>query len=424
MFSPSTKIQSSNKRGGFFHKFIAKFGKTDWVILFITVGLTVFGGIMIRSTELNRPVSDWTQHWILGGFGLIVALLITRTNYQGLLRSHWYIYGANIALLAAVMVSGSSAKGAQRWIGIGGFVFQPSEFAKIALIITLAAVLERRQVKYLSEFIKSLAITLPPWFLVFIQPDLGSSLVFGVIAIGMLYWAGANPGWLLLLTSPLVAAILFGVSMPLWIAWAILMAVIAWRTLPWPRACAAIALGINIGSGFLGTVFWNVLKDYQKERLIMFLDPEKDALGAGYHLIQSRIAIGAGGLWGQGINQGTQTQLNFIPEQHTDFIFSAIGEECGFWGSLLLIATFWFLCWRIIRVAQTAKDNFGSLLVIGILSMLVFQVVVNIGMNVGIAPVTGIPLPWISYGRSALLKNFISIGIIESVAAARRSSRL
>jgi rod shape determining protein RodA len=423
MFSPPTKIQSSKKRSGLVTKITAKYGKTDWILLLITIGLTFFGGIMIRSTELNRPVTDWWQHWLLGSLGLGIALLITRSNYQNLLRFHWYLYGANIVMLVAVMVLGSSAKGAQRWIYIGPFNFQPSEFAKVALIITLAAVLQQRQVKYLSEFVKTLFITIPPWLLVFIQPDLGSSLVFGVIAIGMLYWAGANPGWLLLLASPLIAAVLFAVYQPLWVAWAGLMAIIAWRTLPWPKISALAAVGINVGFGFLGVVFWNVLKDYQKERLIMFLEPEKDALGAGYHLIQSRIAIGAGGFWGQGITQGTQTQLNFIPEQHTDFIFSAIGEECGLVGSLLLLTTFWYLCWRILKIATTAKDNFGSLLVIGVLSMVVFQVVVNIGMNVGIAPVTGIPLPWISYGRSALLKNFISIGLVESVAAARRSNR-
>jgi rod shape determining protein RodA len=422
MFSSPTKIQSS-KKPGIVTKITAKYGKTDWVLLLITVGLTFFGGIMIRSAELNRPVTDWWQHWVLGGIGLVLALLITRINYQNLLRFHWYLYGANIVMLVAVMVLGSSAKGAQRWIYIGPFNFQPSEFAKIALIITLAAVLQQRQVKYLSEFVKTLFITIPPWLLVFIQPDLGSSLVFGVIALGMLYWAGANPGWLLLLASPLIAAILYAVYQPLWVMWAGLMALTAWRTLPWPKISALVALGINVGFGFLGVVFWNVLKDYQKERLIMFLDPEKDALGAGYHLIQSRIAIGAGGFWGQGITQGTQTQLNFIPEQHTDFIFSAIGEECGFFGCFLLMLTFWYLCWRILKIANTSRDNFGSLLVIGVLSMIVFQVVVNIGMNVGIAPVTGIPLPWISYGRSALLKNFISIGLVESVAAARRSSR-
>ncbi|HEY9845609.1 MAG TPA: rod shape-determining protein RodA [Candidatus Caenarcaniphilales bacterium] len=174
-----------------------------------------------------------------------------------------------------------------------------------------------------------------------------------------------------------------------------------------------------MGAG-IGHLFWGLLKDYQKDRLILFLDPDKDPLGGGYHLIQSRIAIGAGELWGRGLNHGTQTQLNFIPEQHTDFIFSAIGEELGFLGALLVIAVFWIICLRLVLIAQTAKDNFGSLLAIGVFSMLMFQVVVNIGMTIGLAPVTGIPLPWMSYGRSALLTNFIAIGLVESVANHRR----
>jgi rod shape determining protein RodA len=422
--STPTKIQSSSRRPPFFKKFLLPYGKADWSILLIAIGLTAFGGVMIRSTELNKPVTDWWQHWLLGGFGVIIALILTRVNYQNFLRWHWAIYGANIAMLIAVMLKGASAKGAQRWIYIGPFNFQPSEFAKLALIITLAAVLHRSQARQLPEFLKAFAITLPPWLLVFIQPDLGSSLVFGVITMGMLYWAGANPGWIVLLASPLLSAVAFGLGMPFWIAWSIAMGILAWFILPWRNWSGMAALAINVGSGFLGQVFWNILKDYQKERLTTFLNPEKDALGGGYHLIQSRIAIGAGGFWGQGITQGTQTQLNFIPEQHTDFIFSAIGEECGFVGCILLLGTFWYLCWRIINVALTAKDNFGSLLVIGIVSMLAFQVVLNIGMNTGIAPVTGIPLPWISYGRTALLKNFISIGLIESVAAARRSTRV
>jgi rod shape determining protein RodA len=161
---------------------------------------------------------------------------------------------------------------------------------------------------------------------------------------------------------------------------------------------------------------WGLLKDYQKNRLILFLDPDKDPLGGGYHLIQSRIAIGAGELWGRGLHQGTQTQLQFIPEQHTDFIFSAIGEELGFVGGLCVLLAFWFLCLRLVIIAQNAKDNFGSLIAIGVLSMIVFQTVVNIGMNIGLAPITGIPLPLLSYGRSALLANFIGIGLVESVA--------
>jgi rod shape determining protein RodA len=161
---------------------------------------------------------------------------------------------------------------------------------------------------------------------------------------------------------------------------------------------------------------WSLLKDYQKDRLVLFLDPDKDPLGGGYHLIQSRIAIGAGQLWGQGWGHGTQTQLNFIPEQHTDFIFSAVGEEWGFVGAMVVIVAYWLICFRLVIIAQNAKDDFGSLLVIGVLAMIVFQVAINIGMTIGLAPITGIPLPWLSYGRSALLTNFIALGMVESVA--------
>ena len=295
-------------------------------------------------------------------------------------------------------------------------IVQPSEFAKVGVMITLAAILHTRTASTLPAFGKALAITAVPWLLVFIQPDLGTSLVFGAITLGMLYWANANPGWLLLLVSPIVSAILFNVFLPSWFIWAVIVGAVAWFSLPWSWYGAVGAVIANFVSGELGYIFWGLLKDYQKDRLILFLDPQKDPLGGGYHLIQSRIAIGAGGFWGKGLNKGSQTQLNFIPEQHTDFIFSAIGEELGFIGCLAVLLVFWLLCWRLIIIAQTSKENFGSLLAIGVLSMIVFQVIVNIGMTIGLAPVTGIPLPWVSYGRSALLTNFIAIGIVESVA--------
>ena len=392
----------------------------DWLLLFLSVGLTFFGGLMIHSTELNQPVNRWLQHLVFGGIGVAIAFGIARISYNHLLRWHWATYALTSGLLIAVDFMGNSAKGAQRWISIGGFNVQPSEFAKVGVIITLAAILHRRPANTLPTFFGALAITLPPWLLVFIQPDLGTSLVFGAIAIGMLYWANAKPGWLVLLVSPLFAAILYSLSVPGWIVWALLMCVIGWLTLPFRWISSIVALGVNIAAGMLGQVFWHILKDYQKARLIVFLDPDKYPLGAGYHLIQSRIAIGAGELWGQGLNQGTQTQLNFIPEQHTDFIFSSIGEELGFIGSMCLVATFLILCWRLLRVAQQAPNNFGSLLAIGVFLMISFQVVVNISMTIGIAPVTGIPLPWISYGGSALITNFIAIGLVESVANYRR----
>jgi rod shape determining protein RodA len=262
----------------------------------------------------------------------------------------------------------------------------------------------------------ALTVTALPWILVFIQPDLGTSLVFGAITLAMLYWANCNPGWLVLFVSPLVATILFHLVLPAWLGWSLAMGLIAWFTLPWRWFSTVLATAINLVSGKLGDMVWSLLKDYQKDRLVLFLDPDKDPLGGGYHLIQSRIAIGAGQLWGQGWGHGTQTQLNFIPEQHTDFIFSAVGEEWGFVGAMVVIVAYWLICFRLVIIAQNAKDDFGSLLVIGVLAMILFQVAINIGMTIGLAPITGIPLPWLSYGRSALLTNFIALGMVESVA--------
>ncbi|MDL5055817.1 rod shape-determining protein RodA [Oscillatoria laete-virens NRMC-F 0139] len=396
--------------------FLYPWQRVDWLLLFLTVGLTTIGGIMIRSTELNLGWTDWWQHWLVGGIGLVLAMLLARWHYKNLLQLQWVIYAITNLSLIAVIFIGTTALGAQRWITIGGFNLQPSEFAKLGLIITLACLLHTNTASTIPMLLKTLGIALVPWILVFLQPDLGTSLVFGAITLGMLYWGNANPGWLVLLVSPVVSAILFNIYLPGWLIWVALLAIIAWFSLPWPRLGSIGAVGVNFAAGELGFFLWGLLKDYQKDRLILFLNPEKDPLGGGYHLIQSRIAIGAGELWGRGLNQGTQTQLNFIPEQHTDFIFSAIGEELGFVGCVAMLAVFWLICLRLVLIAQNAQDNFGSLLAIGVLSMVVFQVVVNIGMTIGLAPVTGIPLPWMSYGRSALLTNFLAIGLVESVA--------
>ncbi len=392
--------------------------KLDWLLLLLIIGLTTFGGFTIYSTELPGNHSYSYQHWIVGLLGLVIALVCSQCNYQLLLRWHWLIYAITNMSLVAVMVTGVTAKGAQRWINVAGFNVQPSEFAKIAMVITLAALLHNQEAN-LKTVIRTLGITAVPWGLVFLQPDLGTSLVFGAMVITMLYWANVKTGWLIILVSPLFSAILYHLYLPGWIIWVLTVAGIAWLTLPGKIISTLSAIVINLGAIELGDFFWSVLKDYQKARLIMFLDPEQDPLGSGYHLIQSRIAIGAGKLWGQGWYQGTQTQLDFIPEQHTDFIFSAVGEEFGFIGCIMLLGLFWLICLRLVWIAHTAKDDFGSLLAIGILTIIAFQTIVNICMTIGLAPITGIPLPWMSYGRSSLLSGFISIGIIESVARDR-----
>jgi rod shape determining protein RodA len=411
-----------SRRSAPWRKWLKPWERLDPYLFFVPIALTVMGGLLIRSTELHQGWADWSQHWVIGILGVGLVLLFSRFNYQSLLSFHWSIYGMTCLSLLAVRFVGKSALGAQRWISIAGFNVQPSEFAKLGLIISLAALLHYRPASTITSILRTLAITALPWGLVFVQPDLGTSLVFGAITIGMLYWGNAHGGWIILMLSPLMSIILLNLPLPmgfsiaLWIGWILAMGLVGWLTLPNPIVGAVLSIAVNLSSGALGHVLWGLLQDYQRDRLILFLDPDKDPLGGGYHLIQSRIAIGAGQLWGKGLNQGTQTQLNFIPEQHTDFIFSAIGEEFGFIGCFLLMVGFWLICVRLIKVANACSDSFGSLLCLGVFSMLVFQVVLNIGMTIGLAPVTGIPLPWLSYGRSALLTNFMAIGLVEAVA--------
>jgi rod shape determining protein RodA len=396
--------------------FLAPWQELDWQLLTLSLGLTGLGGVMIRSAELNNGQTDWWWHWLLGLIGLGLILLISRWRYDILIHWHWVVYGITIFGLIAVMLVGSTANGAQRWINIAGFQVQPSEFAKIGLIISLAAILHSEPASNVMGFLRVLAVAAVPWIFVFLEPNLGTSLVFGAITMGMLYWGNANPGWLLLMISPIVSAIIFNAYLPAWFFWVGGMVYVGWRSFSWPILGALGALALNAISGGLGHMLWGLLKEYQKDRLLLFLDPDKDPLGGGYHLIQSKIAIGAGGIWGRGLHQGTQTQLRFIPEQHTDFIFSAIGEELGFVGCICVLLAFWFLCLRLVVIAQSSTDNFGSLIAIGVLSMIVFQCIVNIGMNIGLAPITGIPLPLLSYGRSSLLANFLGLALVQSVA--------
>lgn len=378
---------------------------------------------MIKTTELHEGAVDWWQHWLMGVLGLGIALVLARSRYENLLQWHWITYAITNLSLLAVVFMGVTANGAQSWINIGSFNIQPSEFAKVGLIITLAALLHKEPADNLPSLFRLLGVTAVPWVLIMLQPDLGTGLVFGAITLGMLYWGNANPGWLILMISPLVSAILYNVFFPGWLVWALGMGMIAWLTLPLRFIMAIGAIAGNFAAGKLSSILWNLLKDYQKDRLTLFLHPEQNPLGGGYQLIQSRIAIGSGEMWGRGLYEGTQTLLNFIPEQHTDFIFSAIGEQLGFVGSMGVLIAFWLICLRLVFIARNAKENFGSLLAIGMLSMIAFQVIVNISMTVGIAPITGIPLPWLSYGRSALLTNFIALGLVESVSNYRPRKR-
>jgi rod shape determining protein RodA len=261
-----------------------------------------------------------------------------------------------------------------------------------------------------------------PWLLVLVQPDLGSSLVFGAVLLVMMFWSGMPGAWVVLFMSPVVTSIVAGVLPWLLIGWIPAMGWLAWKSLPWKRIAVAVVLAAQALFAVGAPWLWiNFLQPHQRARLTLFLDPNQDPMGGGYHLLQSMVGIGSGGWFGTGLLQGHLTLLRFIPEQHTDFIFSALGEETGFIGSMLVVVGFVVWIWRLLQIAGRARSDVESLVVVGIGAMVMFQVVVNINMTIGLGPITGIPLPWLSYGRSAMLVNFIALGLCASVA--RRGSQ-
>lgn len=360
--------------------------QVDYGLFLNVLPLLVISLLVVASaTKANTDIPDrffFVKRQLLWiGLGTGAAFLPMVIDYNALARWARLLYYINLGLLSAVLVAGRSALGAQRWIQIGPFPLQPSELAKIIMIITLANYLSQREgkLKNLRDLLPSFLHVGIPMLLILKQPDLGTSLVFLAILIGVFFLAGA-PARLLIYVfgGGLLAGIL------------------------------AILLHFHLG-------LWLPLEGYQLMRLIVFINPEADPLGAGYHIIQSRIAIGSGGWLGKGLFAGTQNQLDFLPEQHTDFIFSVTGEELGFFGALTVLALQFFLIWRAMRIAAAAKDPFGLLLAGGVASMFLFHVFINVSMTMGIMPVVGIPLPFVSYGGSAMITNFLAIGLLQSI---------
>ncbi len=392
-----------------------------WIVPFILVHLSCF---LIASTQRNLGITDWYQHAIIAYIGSLIVYFLAQFPLQNLRKYIFPIYFIVILTLLYVNFSGTSALGAQRWFSFAGFYIQPSEFAKITLILVLASILDRKRFSKLSHLIKPLLVSCFPWLLVFIQPDLGTSLVFGAILLGMLYWSGMPYEWAFIVLATLVTgllAYLYPIGLFIWIP---IIGFLSYKSLPNRKILTLLVIIFHSLIAKLTPWFWEtVLRDYQRDRLIIFLDPSQDPLGGGYHMLQSKIGIGSGGLIGTGLMQGQLTKLKFIPEQHTDFIFSALGEETGFLGSLLVIFLFFILIFRLIKIALEARSDFEALVVIGIASMFIFQIMVNIFMTIGLGPVTGIPLPFMSYGRTALLVNFISLGFCLSVSRRGQSIR-
>ncbi|MFH1541697.1 MAG: rod shape-determining protein RodA [bacterium] len=350
--------------------------------------------------------------------GLVGLVAFTYFDYKHLKKFAIPLYTIMLLMLFAVLFIRGGAGSAQRWLQLGPMSFQPSELAKIFFVITLAAFFAKRELlTSLSQNILLLIMAGLPFLLIFKQPDLGTALVFIVILIGLLSVTNSSTRLLLLLTTP-VLSIAFRPLLFLWFIY--LFAVVV--TLFLSRALVRdwlLILGVNISVGIAIPFIWSMLKPYQQNRILSFLNPGLDPYGAGYHSLQSKIAIGSGGFFGKGFLHGTQTQLQFIPEQHSDFIFSVVGEEFGFLGAVLVLGLFGIIIWRAFTIAANSPDRFGSLLAAGIAVMTAFHVFANVGMVLGLLPVVGMPLPFVSFGGSSLLMNLIALGILQNIAMRR-----
>jgi rod shape determining protein RodA len=367
-------------------------------------------------TDFPTVAADiWQRQVIWLGMGIVGAVLIFRMSSRLLEWMTPYIYGAAVILLIATLLVGTgagTAAGSKSWLAIGGFrIGQPAELAKLATILMLARHLggRREPPQSLFELIPAGVITLVPFLLVGAQPDLGSAVVLLGILLGMLFWVGVSPWLLLLLASPVISLFL-AFSTSIWGAWIIAITLLLLWLRRWVLE-SLVVWGGNVVMGVVALRLWNGLAVYQQKRILSFLNPEIDPRAAGWNVIQSKIAIGSGGFFGKGFTLGTQKRLAFLPAQHTDFAFSIVGEEFGFVGVALAVILFAGLILVLVRIARLAVDSFSSMMIAGITGMVLVHVVENVGMTVGLLPVTGIPLPFFSYGGSFLMVCLLGMGL-------------
>ena len=391
-------------------------------LLIIPLALVCISSILIKSVQREFLQSDFLNHLFTGLLGYFLAIFISYIPIERIKKYLIPFYCCSLLSLLLIYFFGISIYGAQRWLSLGIFSFQPSEVAKLSTILTLALVLERKSISSIKDLILPFLIVVIPWLLIFFQPDLGTSLVLIVLTFVMLYWSRMPIEWLLILVCCIFTSLFYLISPNLLIFWLPFMGYLAYRSSQKKIIFSMFTLALHSLVIKLTPFIWEFgLKDYQKDRLVLFLDPSRDPLGGGYHLLQSKIAIGSGGLLGTGLLNGKLTNLQFIPEQHTDFIFSALGEELGFLGCILVLFLFFVLIGRLVKVSENARTNFESLIIIGIASTFLFQIIINLFMTIGLGPVTGIPLPFMSYGRTSLLINFICIGLALSPSNRSRS---
>ncbi len=387
--------------------------KIDWLILGPTLVLIMIGLMSIFSATYYSADNQnyFTRQLIFATMGISLMLIINFLPFKLILKSSYLLYALSILSLIVVLFFGVKGFGAERWLKIGPMRLQPSEFAKIATVLALARYLStnNRHIDSFKHLVMVFLLVLIPFALIVKQPDLGTSLVFLALIVPMLYMAGVSWFVLFILLPPAVTMIV-AFNTYTFIAWlTIIFIVLIFTRQKLYLKIFVIIQNILIGS--LTPILWDSLKSYQKQRILTFLTPENDPQGAGYQIIQSKVAIGSGGIWGKGFLHGSQSQLNFLPAHHTDFIFSVLGEEWGFLGVITVLFIFLFLFLYLLWLANSVKSNYSRLAIVGLTTILAFHTVINIGMTIGFAPVTGLPLPFLSYGGSFLLTSCIAIGL-------------
>ncbi len=388
------------------------------VLILVAVGLIAIYSV---TTAINTPETfkgNFAKQIIWFTIGIMIASAVVMTPMKFFYKHAYWFYGAGLVLLVAVLFVGP-VKGAHRWFILGPLRVQPSEIAKVATILALArfASGDGVNLRRYKDVAILFAIVLFPALLIVKEPDLGTAIVFCSLAIPMLFWAGLSPFVLFVLLAPILTLVsAFNV-----VTFAIVILLIT-GVLLWVRCRLWVfvaVLLVNITVGALTPKVWEGMHDYQRDRIRTFVGLQEDLKGSGYQVNQAKVAIGSGGFWGKGWLHGTQTKLRFLPEQHTDFIFTVIGEEFGFVGVMLVIVVFITLLLRSLLIAGAVKSKFTSLVVIGCVTAISVHVVINMGMCVGVMPVTGLPLPFLSYGGSSLWTNTVLVALILNAGVRR-----
>ena len=398
--------------------------KFDFGLFFPALILFGFGLLSIYSSTVNNTLAQENfQRQVIWGVVAFIVFFITYLIPTNLFKSLAIpAYLVSLLLLIAVLVMGRQISGSKSWLVIGSIGFQPSEIAKIATIMAISAYLSRNNsnIDSFKDIFITLAIGFTPVLLVLMEPDMGTAIVFMALILMMFFWKGISSFSLFVVLSPAFVAIaaIFGT---IYFVIALLLVIVLLFTFKRNLFFSASIFAIGLSSGFFTDYVFHALSPHQQKRIQSFLDPNADPLGSGYNTIQAKVAIGSGGLTGKGFLAGNQTQLQFIPEQWTDFAFCVIGEEFGFIGSILVISIFFILFLRVLKLTYNTKDEFLSLVSIGILSVYLIHFIINLGMVVGILPVIGIPLPFISYGGSSLLVNMLMLGIVANLYRTRKN---